>query len=151
MSRIDSLSPSVTDAGLQKLNASKRSDNSNLACSTVAGLSGAAGVPEGAASAVCTFSTESLDRLGDALASGYDAVEDAVGDSAEWVGDALDSATSGAVSLYNEIAGMAGNGVEAVGDAVSAVTEGIGSAASTVAGYGALALAAGRDLFRGEA
>lgn len=148
MSRIDSVNAYRPEVGLQKMNAGKRAEETSQVCNTVAGVSGAAGVPESAASAVCSFSEESLERLSKALESGYETVESAIEDSAEWIGDTLESAADGAVSLYTEVAEMAEDGVDAVGDAVSAVSDGIGSVASKVAGYGTMALAAGREFLR---
>lgn len=142
MAYLDSIRSNSMDTSVQKSNALKRAEPTPTPCSRLASAAGSAGLPETAVGTVCTFSTESLNRLSSAVAAGYQAVEDAATESAEWVSDTLGSAADAAVALYGDIADLAQDGVAVVEDAVTTVSDGVSDAASTVAGYGALALAA---------
>lgn len=137
---------SLLNAGLQALNSTGCKTTSNDLCTALAST---VGIPEDAASAVCTFSEESLGLLSDAAGSGIQAVADAVDDTGEWIAETANSATRGAISLYKDIENLADSGIDAVGDVASAVVDGIGAATNTVSSYGALALAAGGALLGG--
>jgi hypothetical protein len=137
---------SFLNAGIQALNPTGSKTSSSSLCHSLAST---VGLPEDAASAVCTFSEESLGLLGDAADSGVQAVADAVDDAGEWITETVNSATRGAVSLYKDIANLADSGVDAVSDAADAVGDGVGAAANTLSSYGALALAAGGALLSG--
>ncbi len=137
---------SLLSAGIQALNSTGCKTNSSDLCTALAST---VGLPEEAASAVCTFSKESLGLLSEAAESGIQAVADAVEDTGEWIAETANSATQGAVSLYKDIASLADSGIDAVGDAASAAVDGLGAATNTVSSYGALALAAGGALLGG--
>ncbi len=137
---------SLINAGIQALNSTACKTPSSDLCTT---LASAVGLPQDAASAVCTFSKESLGLLSEAAESGAQVVADAVEDTGEWIAETVNSATRGAVSLYTDIANLADTGIDAVGDAASAAVDSLGAATNTVSSYGALALAAGGALLGG--
>lgn len=109
----------------------------------VATVIGAADAAADSVSAICSFSTESLDKLGNMVGTGYDAVGTALSDTGDAVGAAIGSATNGLTQLYADVAAMADKGIEALGDAGQAVSnaaeevvdsigDGLSNAASTV-------------------
>lgn len=102
----------------------------------VATVIGAADAAADSVSAICSFSTESLDKLGDMVGAGYDAVGTALSDTGDAVGAAIGSATGGFTQLYADVAAMADKGIEAVSDAaeevVDSLEDSLSNAASTV-------------------
>ena len=134
---------SLLTTGIKALDSAGFKTTSSGLCNT---LASSAGLPEAAASTVCTFSKASLDRLSDAAESGVQAVAEAVEDTGEWIAEAVNSATRGAVSLYTDIANLTDSGIDAVGDAADAAIDGIGSATNTLSSLGAMAMAAGGAL-----
>jgi phage-related protein len=106
------------------------------------------------ASAVVSFSAESLSKLSQLATEGYNAVSGAIGDMGTAISDTATSAQNGLSSLYTDVSDMVSKGETAISDAASSaadtvssaassVADSIGSAANSVAGYattGAVAL-----------
>jgi|GEM_PF-1138392 len=135
--------------------------NANLYGPAVASVIGVANAAADSVSAICSFSAESLEKLGDMADAGYDAVE-----------SAIDSVTNGFTQLYTDVAAMASDGLDtlgevgqsvshaaedvvdsiedglsdaatAVSDAASSVVDGISTAAGNVADFVSLGVTAG--------
>jgi len=144
-------------------------DNYGLNTDTVLPVIDAAtGATPGTASAIFSFSAESLARLSDAVGSALTGTGDAIESAADTVKEEISSLGSGLSDLAHE--GMdaishAGSAISdaahelvqnvedfasdtgtAIGDAVSSVEEGIGSALSGVGAYLALGVSAGKEL-----
>lgn len=66
------------------------------------------------ASAVVSFSEESLQKLGESFSAGVDSVQSAFSDAGEGIRDAVDSVGNSAVALYEDVAQMAENGWNSV-------------------------------------
>lgn len=132
------------------------------AVASVIGLASATGDATGT---VCSFSTESLERLGDAVGAAISSAGSAIGDAVHEVrqgvtdlADGITSLVQGGADAIEEAGDAIGtkvgsvvHGVESsvasaatsVGDAVASVASGIGASASQAASYLALGAAAG--------
>jgi phage-related protein len=110
----------------------------------VAGTVGIVEAAGDAVSAVCSFSAESLSKLGDAAESGLDSIGAAFSDVTDVVGDAIDSAEAGVTQLYTEVANLTKEGMQAIGDAASSAVDGISSAAGSVGVAATVSVAAGK-------
>lgn len=114
-----------------------------------ASVIGAADLASDAASAVYSFSSESLRQLG----QGADAAYDAIGQAVDQLGELDDLAieatmalVDGAGELVDTIVEPVATAAQAVGDAVSDTVEELGSALGSVAGYATLGLLAGKQV-----
>ncbi|MES2879314.1 MAG: hypothetical protein V4713_12910 [Pseudomonadota bacterium] len=107
-----------------------------VAAASVIGLADAAG---DSGSAICSFSAESLGKLGDVAEAGYDAVSDALSSA----GKAVSETTSQFVQTIEDDVSAAASSVS---DAASSVAHGLSSVASSATAYLALGLAAGQQV-----
>lgn len=172
MSSINSISSFVQPLASTKACQDDYTINAGLYGPVVASAIGAANAAADSVSAICSFSAESLEKLGDMADAGYDAVGTALSDTGDAVESALDSVTNGFTQLYSDVAAMVSDGLDtlgdvgqtvsnaaeevidsiedglsdaatAVSDAASSVIDGIGTAASNVAGLVSLGVTAG--------
>ncbi|MDP1655571.1 MAG: hypothetical protein Q8K91_09920 [Hylemonella sp.] len=172
MSSINSISSYVQPLASAKACQDDYTINAGLYGPVVASAIGVANAAADSVSAICSFSAESLEKLGDMADAGYDAVGTALSDTGDAVESALDSVTNGFTQLYTDVAAMASDGLDtlgdvgqtvsnaaeevidsiedglsdaatAVSDAASSVIDGIGTAASNVAGLVSLGVTAG--------
>jgi len=112
----------------------------------VASAIGAAEAGTTAASAIVSFSSESLHQLGDAIESGYDAVKNGVGSMASGISQLAHDGVDAVEGAYDEVADAVGSVAGSVGHAAGSISDGVGSALGTVGQYAALGMAAGRQL-----
>lgn len=117
--------------------------NANLYGPAVASVIGVANAAADSVSAICSFSAESLEKLGDMADAGYDAVGTALSDTGDAVESAIDSVTNGFTQLYTDVAAMASDGLDTLGevgqsvshmaeDVVDSIEDGLSNAATTV-------------------
>ncbi|MBI3531361.1 MAG: hypothetical protein HY068_02575 [Burkholderiales bacterium] len=122
MSSINSISSYVQPLASAKACQDDYTINAGLYGPVVASAIGVANAAADSASAICSFSAESLGKLGDMADAGYDAVGTALSDTGNAVESAFDSVTNGFTQLYSDVAAMANDGLDALGDVGQSVS-----------------------------
>jgi len=111
VSSINSISSYVQPLASAKACQDDYTINAGLYGPVVASAIGVANAAADSASAICSFSAESLGKLGDMADAGYDAVGTALSDTGNAVESAFDSVTNGFTQLYSDVAAMANDGL----------------------------------------
>lgn len=122
VSSINSISSYVQPLASAKACQDDYTINAGLYGPVVASAIGVANAAADSASAICSFSAESLGKLGDMADAGYDAVGTALSDTGNAVESAFDSVTNGFTQLYSDVAAMANDGLDALGDVGQSVS-----------------------------
>lgn len=153
MSSINSVTsylPSITSS---KATQSSYDANAQAYGPVVASIAGAADAVGDSVSAICSFSAESLGKLGDAVESEYDAlgkvvesawqsVEDEAATVATTVSDAGKAVSDAVGGAVHDLEAEVSSAALAVGGVLSSIGDGISSAASKAANYASLGVSA---------
>ena len=107
---------------------------------------GAAEATGTAASSVVSFSSESLQKLGDAIESGYDTVKSGIESVVTGVSNLAHEGAATVESAYDEVAEAVSSVADGIGDAATSVSDTVSSALGTVGQYAMLGVAAGKQL-----
>lgn len=120
--------------------------NARMYGAMTASAIGAADAVGSAASSVVSFSSESLQKLGDAIESGYDAVKSGISSVTDSIGTLAQEGADTIEAAYDEVADAVSSVTDGIGDAAGAVSDTVSSALGTVSQYAALGVAAGKQL-----
>lgn len=112
----------------------------------VASAIGAAEATGTAASSVVNISAEGLQKLGDAIESGYDSVVSGVTSLGSGLSNLAHEGVAAVEGAYDTVADAVSSAADSVSDAASSVTDTVSSAFGTVGQYAALGVAAGKQL-----
>jgi phage-related protein len=107
---------------------------------------GAAEAGGTAASSVVSFSSESLQKLGDAIESGYDTVKSGIESVVNGVSTLASEGAATVENAYDEVADAVSSVAGGIGDAATSVSDTVSSALGTVGQYAMLGVAAGKQL-----